>query len=155
MRIHALTVLLLHLPCISTPQAALADGAQPAMVAEFVAGARQQVTHIDMATFRKITDSPGEALIIGVREPDEFAAGHVPGAINIRGGLVEFRIWTFVSYPDHPNLAAEPYLYCGCGGRSVLAAKSQQQPDLSRGVAVDMQLADWQVAGYPLTEPEF
>jgi rhodanese-related sulfurtransferase len=153
MSIHARCLLVLHLAC-TCPLLAVAAGTQPAVVAELVATAKQQVSHIDMTAFRKISESPGEALIIDVREPDEFAAGHIPGAINIPRGLVEFHIWPFIGYPDHPNLAAELYLYCGWGTRSILAARSLQQLGLSRVVAVDMRLADWQAAGYPLTDAE-
>jgi rhodanese-related sulfurtransferase len=34
-----------------------------------------------MADFRKIVDMPGNALLIDVREPGEYAAGHIPGTI--------------------------------------------------------------------------
>jgi rhodanese-related sulfurtransferase len=154
MNIHARSLLAMYLAC-ACPLLALAADTQPAAVAELVAAARQQVTLIDMKTFRKISESPGEALIIDVREPDEFAAGHIPGAVNVPRGLVEFHIWPFIGYPDHPNNAAELYLYCGWGTRSILAARSLQQLGLSGAVAVDMRMADWQAAGYPLTEPEF
>ncbi len=154
MSIHARTLLALCL-AFTGPSPAVAADPQPAAVAELLAAARQQVTLIDMAAFRKIIESPGEALIIDVREPDEFAAGHIPGAINIPRGQVEFRIWPYIGYPEHPNLAAGLYLYCGWGTRSILAARSLQQLGLSRVIAVDMRLADWQAAGYPLTEAEF
>jgi len=154
MHIHARTVLLLLLPCFVS-QPVPAAGPQPAAVAGLVAAAREQVTHIDMAAFRKISETPGKAMIIDVREPDEFAAGHIPGAINIPRGVVEFRIWPFVGYPEHPDLATEMYLYCGWGSRSILAARSLQQLGLSRVIAVDMRLEDWQAAGFPLTEPDF
>jgi rhodanese-related sulfurtransferase len=113
------------------------------------------VTRIDMAAFSKISASPGTALVIDVREPGEYANGHIPGAINIPRGVIEFHIWPFIGTPEHPNLAAEVYLYCGWGSRSILAARSLQQLGLSRVVAVDMRLTDWQAAGYPLTEPDF
>jgi len=154
MRLHARCLLALYL-VFTGPLPAFAAEPQPAAVAELVATARQQVNRIDMDAFRKISESPGEAMIIDVREPDEFAAGHIPGAINIPRGLIEFRIWPFVGYPEHPNLAAELYLYCGWSTRSILAARSLQQLGLSQVVAVDMRLVDWLAAGYPLTEPEF
>lgn len=154
MSIHARSLLALYLACTCLLPAFAAE-TQPAAVDELVATARQQVTHIDMTAFRKISESPGKALIIDVREPNEFAAGHIPGAINVPRGLVEFRIWPFIGYPDHPNLAAELYLYCGWGTRSILAARSLQQLGLSRVVAVDMRLVDWQAAGYPMTDEEF
>jgi rhodanese-related sulfurtransferase len=36
--------------------------------------------------------SSADPLIIDVREPDGFREGHVPGAINIPPGLLEFQI---------------------------------------------------------------
>jgi rhodanese-related sulfurtransferase len=154
MRIHARLLLALSLVC-SAPLPALAAEPQPAAVAELVETARQQVTSIDMAAFSKISASPGKALVIDVREPGEYANGHIPGAINIPRGVIEFHIWPFIGTPEHPNLAAELYLYCGWGSRSVLAAHSLQQLGLSHVVVVDMRLADWLAAGYPLTEPDF
>lgn len=154
MRLHARLLLALLLAC-NYPSAVLAAEPHPAAVAELLAAARHEVTQIDMAAFSKASATPGRALIIDVREPGEYAAGHIPGAINIPRGIIEFHIWPFIGTPEHPNLAAELYLYCGWGSRSLLAARSLQQLGLSRVTAVDMQLADWVAAGYPLTEPDF
>lgn len=128
---------------------------QPAPVSELVAAARREVTRIDMATFEKISTAPGDALIIDVREPAEYADGHVPGAVNIPRGQIEFRIWPYIGYPDHTDPATAIYLYCNWGSRSILAARSLQQLGLTRVTAVDMRLEDWQGAGLPLTEPDF
>ena len=152
MRIHARILLVL---CCSCGFPALAEEPQPAAVAELLETARQQVTRIDMAAFSKISASPGRALIIDVREPAEYATGHIPGAINIPRGVIEFHIWPFIGTPGQPNLAAELYLYCTWGSRSLLAAHSLQQLGLSHVTAVDMRLPDWLAAGYPLTEPDF
>ncbi len=137
--------------------AAQGAGQQPAAVDELVARAKQQVTRIDMAAFKavlgRIAEHPQHALVIDVREPDEFNAGHIPGAINIPRGVIEFRIWSYLGYPERTAMDTELYLYCGWGSRSVLAASALQQLGLSRVVAVDMQLADWQAAGLPFTTP--
>lgn len=154
MRFQLRSLLLIFMACTG-PSPAFAAEPLPAAVTEFLATARQEVTRIDMTAFSKISTSPGRTLIIDVREPGEYAAGHIPGAINIPRGVIEFHIWPFIGYPENPNLAAALYLYCGWGSRSVLAARSLQQLGLTGAVAVDMRLADWLAAGYPLTEPDF
>jgi rhodanese-related sulfurtransferase len=68
-----------------------------------------------------------ECILIDVREPHEFAAGSVPGAINIPRGLLEFSIDT---HPELQHLNEESLLgsriilFCGTGGRSTLAAQT-------------------------------
>jgi rhodanese-related sulfurtransferase len=146
--------LCLGLSIIATGQA---GAEQPAAVTEMVDRARQQVPRLDRAAFAQVLDriaqQPRPALVIDVREPDEFAAGHIPGAINIPRGVLEFRIWPRLDTLQQPAGEIELYLYCGWGSRAVLAAGSLQQLGLNRVVAVDMSLADWQAAGLPFTSP--
>ena len=75
----------------------------PEVVTKLVAEAKTKVTTIDMENFRKVVDIRAYDYIIDVREPDEYASGHVPGAINIPRGVIEFRIWALVGYPDSTN----------------------------------------------------
>ncbi|MDO6681918.1 MULTISPECIES: rhodanese-like domain-containing protein [unclassified Oceanobacter] len=59
------------------------------------------------------------AVVLDVREPAEFEMGHLPGAVNVPRGVLEFRVG------DHPALTdntASILLYCKNGGRSTLAA---------------------------------
>lgn len=50
--------------------------------------------------------------IVDVREPDEFVAGHIPGAVNVPRGVLEFsgqltnRREKVVLYSDHHNRSA-------------------------------------------------
>lgn len=84
---------------------------------QLVAEAKTQVKEIDIETAARHIGSG--SLIIDVREPAEFEAAHLPGAVNIPRGVIEFKT------ADHPALAArdaEILLYCKSGGRSVLAA---------------------------------
>jgi len=155
-RFHTYTLAVLCLATLLTA-AGPAAGQQPVAVAELVSRAKQQVTLIDMAAFRTVLDRIGQhpeaARIIDVREPDEFSAGHIPGAVNIPRGVIEFRIWPLIGYPERAGTDIELYLYCGWGSRAALAASALQQLGLSRVIAVDMQLADWQAAGLPFTAP--
>ena len=56
--------------------------------------------------------TPG-ALLVDVREPDEYAAGHIPGAVNAP-----------LSTLDRADLPADRplFLYCRMGSRSARAA---------------------------------
>lgn len=67
--------------------------------------------------------------VVDVREPAEFAAGHVPGAVNIPRGVLEFEV------DGHPavNGIKDPalghreqpiVLCCRSGARSALAAEA-------------------------------
>ncbi len=88
--------------------------------------------------------------MIDVREPAEFAGGHVPEAINIPWGLIEFRIWSHVGYPDNLDKNQKIVIYCGTGARAALAAKSLPDLHFSNVTAVDMKIEDRQKSGYPL-----
>ena len=67
---------------------------------DLVAAARARITEVPLAE----ADAAVRAadLLIDVREPDEYAAGHLPGAMGIPRGLLEFRL------SATPELPAEP-----------------------------------------------
>ncbi len=57
--------------------------------------------------------------VVDVREPAEFEAMSVPGAVNIPRGFLEFKIAESCPRSDQQIL-----LHCKTGGRAVLAAKT-------------------------------
>ncbi len=124
----------------------------PPVVNELVARTKAQVKTIDMAAFKAGIDAKTLGLLVDVREPAEYAEGHIPGAINIPRGLIELRIWTHVGYPEKTDLGRRITIYCGTGTRCVLAAKSLQDLGFSNVVAVDMRLRDWLKAGHSLVK---
>ena len=58
----------------------------------------------------------GEALLIDVRDPEEYAEGHIPGSINIPADDIE-RLDNMVD-----DLETPLFLYCETGQRSARAA---------------------------------
>ena len=78
--------------------------------------------------------------LIDVREPDEFAAGHAVGAINIPLGSVESAIL--------PDPAAPVYVICQAGGRSARAAQALSRAGIA-AVNVDGGTSAWVLAGLP------
>lgn len=122
----------------------------PQDVSELVSRARAQVRMVDMARLKAALDQHSLGLIIDVREPAEFALGHIPGSINIPRGLIEFRIWPYVGYPSRLDQDQKITVYCGTGARAALAAKSLADLHFTHVTAADMQIEDWEKAGYPL-----
>jgi rhodanese-related sulfurtransferase len=123
----------------------------PEVVDQYVANAKKSVTVVKTEDFRKMLDKLGDAVVLDVREPDEFKSGHLPGAINIPRGLVEFRIWKAVAgYPAKTDTGKKIYIYCRTGGRCVLAAKSLMDLGFTNVFAVDIKIVDWIKAGYPI-----
>ena len=122
----------------------------PPSVTALIARAKADIKTIDMATFKSGFDKHDLGLIVDVREPGEYAEGHVPGAVNIPRGEIEFRIWPYVGFPDKLDRATKITLYCGSGSRCALAAKSLQDLQLTNVTAADMRIDDWRRAGYPL-----
>jgi rhodanese-related sulfurtransferase len=122
----------------------------PSSVRDLVARTKAQVRTIDMKAFKSALDQRAAGLVVDVREPGEYASGHVPGAINIPRGVIELNIWPYVGFPDSTDLGKRITLYCGSGTRCILAAKSLQDLGFTNAVAVDMRIADWAKAGYPL-----
>lgn len=90
-----------------------------------------------------VTDLPDDAVVVDVREPDEWAAGHAPGAVHVPLGEVPERLG------DLPDSEPLPVI-CRSGGRSQRAVQwlVQQGFDV---VNVDGGMRAWGSAGKPLT----
>ena len=87
------------------------------------------------------------ALCLDVRETDEFKAEHLPDAINIPRGILEFRIGDI---PSLANKDATLLVYCKSGGRSALAALSLQRLGYGSILSIAGGIDDWKKSGLPL-----
>lgn len=83
----------------------------------------------------------GGIKVVDVRTPEEFAQGHVPGAINIPYDQMEKR-HAEIGPPSTPVL-----LYCRTGRRSGIAAKTLR--DAGFATIYDLQAYDRWVASEP------
>ncbi len=88
--------------------------------------------------------------IIDVREADEYAAGHLPGAINIPRGLLEFKL-SGTPALDQRDLSV--VLYCKTSGRSALAAVAMQTMGYLDVVSMAGGFDAWVEAGLPVVKP--
>jgi len=136
---------------LSISSSAIAQGFPPA-VKQKVESAQKHVKTIGMEEYRKIVENPGTALIVDVREPQEYAAGHVPGAINIPRGLIEFKIWDHVGSSENANVDRPIVLQCQSGKRATLAAQTLGELGFTQTSAVIMSLDEWQKTGNPFVK---
>jgi len=125
----------------------------PLSTADLVARARAQIRECAPSTLQAL--APGVALI-DVREPAEFASGHLPGAVNIPRGMLEFEIAAHpaVANVTDPALADRQraiVLYCLGGARAALAAVALQELGFSDVQSIQGGLRACVEAGLALT----
>lgn len=124
----------------------------PPVVTQKIQAAQKQVKTIGMEEYRKVVERPEHALIVDVREPGEFAAGHVPGAVNIPRGVLEFQIWKQIGFPANTEMDRPVVLQCQSGNRASLAAQSLSDLGFTNTTAVVMSLDEWQKTGNPFVK---
>lgn len=127
----------------------------PVTAPELVAAARSAIREIAPADCASVR--PGSVLI-DVREPGEFQDGHLPGAINLPRGVLEFQV------DAHPAMACATapaladrgrpiLLYCRSGGRAALAAQSLAAMGFSDVRSIAGGIQAWVEAGLPVVRP--
>ncbi len=115
--------------------------------AEFVRKVKSEITEVDPKEVHGLLDN-GVALI-DVRETEEFATGHLPGARHVPRGYLESRIEGAV-----PDRSQRVVLYCASGNRSALAAHTLQE-DLGYEHVESMLggITLWKDRGYEVDVP--
>jgi rhodanese-related sulfurtransferase len=78
---------------------------------------REGVEEINFLDLQEMQQGKEDFLLIDVREPNELAAGMIPGAVNLPRGMLELDIDKFTTDKDKQIV-----LYCAGGGRSLLSA---------------------------------
>ena len=135
-------------------QAAAPAPTYPASIGQMVARTKTQIKTIKMPEFKAAFDRKELGLLIDVRNENEFEDGFIPGAENVPRGLIEFRIWKLVGFPDKTDMNTKMTLYCATGGRCALATKSLQDLGFTNVTSADMRFDDWVKAGYPVVMPK-
>jgi len=118
---------------------------QTTPVKEWVAKAKAAITKVSAADVKAAIDKKEKAVYLDVRDPNEFGAGHLPGAINVSRGTLEFNIWDKI-----PDKNAKIYVYCKTTSRSAFATKTMNDLGYKNAVLMDAQFEDWIKAGYPV-----
>jgi rhodanese-related sulfurtransferase len=87
----------------------------------------------------------GEAVLVDVRSREDYAEGHLPGAVNIPASQVEERA------AEIRRMGRLPILYCACPeeSSSVRAVRTLQAKGIDARVLAD-GIRGWQETGRPL-----
>ncbi len=85
--------------------------------AEVLRQIKSRIDEVDPAAVREQVGNG--AVIVDVREPEEWSAGHIPGAIHVPKSYLESRIEGAI-----PDREKHVVLYCASGNRSAWAART-------------------------------
>jgi phage shock protein E len=99
---------------------------------------------VGVAEFAELIERPG-ILIVDVRTPEEFAGGHIRGAVNIPLSGPDFAAQIAQLEP-----AASYAVYCRSGNRSQPAVDEMTEAGISSVYELKDGTAGWAAAGQPL-----
>jgi rhodanese-related sulfurtransferase len=119
----------------------------PKSYQQIVMEALQTVPEVAPADLQSRLSGGEQIVLIDVREPEEFARGKIPGAHTIPRGLLEMQV------DGRLPREATVVLYCGGGGRSALAAKSQADMGYDKVENLQGGWSAWTNSGLPVEQP--
>lgn len=85
------------------------------------------------------------ALLLDVREADEYASGHAPGSVLIPVGQLNKRLKEIEGFQNKPVV-----LICRSGRRSAAAAEILQKAGFTEPSNVEGGMMAWEKAGLPV-----
>lgn len=100
-------------------------------------------TEIPEVSVRQVTEAGAETQIVDVREPEEWAEGHIAGAVHIPLGDLLQR--TAELDPARPVVTV-----CHLGGRSLMAAGALADIGFQKVASMAGGMAAWEDAGQPV-----
>lgn len=104
------------------------------------------MNEIDVARLRTLLSEDPTATLVDVREADEYAGGHVPGALSVPLSELVARA------PEVLGLPTPVHLVCESGGRSAQAAGWLEAQGVE-SVNVVGGTSAWRRAGHPVEVP--
>ena len=98
----------------------------------------------------------GTAVIIDVRQVDEWDHGHIAGSVHTPRGLLEFIADpTSPRHNDELDPTRRTIVVCASGARAALAAATLKSMGYEDVAVLDGGLKAWMDAGLPITEHEY
>jgi rhodanese-related sulfurtransferase len=103
------------------------------------------VKNIDASEAAKLLEENKKIVVLDVRTPDEFAAGHIAGATNINFNDPKFKERIVALDKSKPYL-----VHCAAGGRSAKAREILKELQFQSIYHLDGGLKAWEKAGKPV-----
>ena len=119
--------------------------AHAAQFLKLVNEAKKKIKETTVADVKRRTDAGEKLLLVDVREDNEWAKGHLPGAVHLGRGIIERDIEQRV-----PDANLKLVLYCGGGFRSALVAENLQKMGYHNVESMDGGWKGWLEAGFPI-----
>jgi rhodanese-related sulfurtransferase len=114
---------------------------------KLVKDAKTRIKETDYREIKKKLDAGEKLMIVDTREDNEWARGHIPGAIHLGKGVIERDVEKAIPDKDAPIV-----LYCGGGYRSALAADNLQKMGYRNVVSMDGGWRGWTESGYSVVK---
>ena len=111
---------------------------------KLVSEAKARVKETNVAEVKRWMEGGENFLLVDVREDNEWANGHLPGAVHMGRGIIERDIEARV-----PETSTKMILYCGGGFRSALVADNLQKMGYTHVESMDGGWRGWTEAGLP------
>ena len=114
---------------------------------QLVKESKTVIKEVSIDDVKKMIDTKENVIILDVTDKHEFEGGHLPGAINISRGTLEFKVAQII-----PDRNAKIVVYCGLDLRGPLATKTLNDLGYTNAVNMAGGLKAWKAAGYPLVK---
>ena len=111
---------------------------------KLVQDAKKHVKETNVPDVKRRMDAGEKLVLIDVREDNEWARGHVAGAVHLGKGVIERDI-----EQQSPDTNTKLILYCGGGFRSALVADNLQKMGYNNVESMDGGWKGWLEAGLP------
>ncbi|HJW29645.1 MAG TPA: rhodanese-like domain-containing protein [Saprospiraceae bacterium] len=105
------------------------------------------VKNLSAKAFDQTIKEQPEKVILDVRTPEEYAEGHLAGALNVNWEGDHFDQQVAGLDKSKPVM-----VYCAAGGRSAAASKHLAKKGFKQVFNLEDGMEDWAQKGYPVTK---
>ena len=137
--------LLLLVPVCAEDAAKSAAKPETAPKADFSFPERPPYYNLKAEAFDKLRTRTTNAVVLDVRTPEEYGAGHIPGA-----KLVDFKAKDFTEQLGKLDKTKTYLVHCAVGGRSAKAAEQMHQLGFVKVINLEGGMKAWEAAGKPV-----